>query len=248
MRSFTLITALLLYSNSWISVSGSESQTVEVQPGEEVTLLCSNISKHATQTDWFRVVNRTKPRCISSLYRSDDEASYCDGFQNGFEMSSNTSTVFLKIKRVDLSDSGLYFCGFYINTHTVITSVTYLNVQGNCESEDEVNCETKNDPDGTTNLMTVILCGLTVFLNTVIIGLFVKIRKLKTAVTENPQPKRKKVNTFLLLNDSKHSALQNLASDDLNYAALSFLEKPKRVRKPASESVLEPNVVYAATR
>ncbi|XP_026208404.1 uncharacterized protein LOC113157258 [Anabas testudineus] len=218
MRSFTLITALLLYSNSWISVSGSESQTVEVQPGEEVTLLCSNISKHATQTDWFRVVNRTKPRCISSLYRSDDEASYCDGFQNGFEMSSNTSTVFLKIKRVDLSDSGLYFCGFYINTHTVITSVTYLNVQ--------------DDPDGTTNLMTVILCGLTVFLNTVIIGLFVKIRKLKTAVTENPQPKRKK----------------NLASDDLNYAALSFLEKPKRVRKPASESVLEPNVVYAATR
>uniref|UniRef100_A0A3Q1JBI0 Ig-like domain-containing protein n=1 Tax=Anabas testudineus TaxID=64144 RepID=A0A3Q1JBI0_ANATE len=215
MRSFTLITALLLYS--WISVSGSESQTVEVQPGEEVTLLCSNISKHATQTDWFRVVNRTKPRCISSLYRSDDEASYCDGFQNGFEMSSNTSTVFLKIKRVDLSDSGLYFCGFYINTHTVITSVTYLNVQ--------------DDPDGTTNLMTVILCGLTVFLNTVIIGLFVKIRKLKTVCS-----------------DSKHSALQNLASDDLNYAALSFLEKPKRVRKPASESVLEPNVVYAATR
>uniref|UniRef100_A0A3Q1K6F9 Ig-like domain-containing protein n=1 Tax=Anabas testudineus TaxID=64144 RepID=A0A3Q1K6F9_ANATE len=202
MRSFTLITALLLYSNSWISVSGSESQTVEVQPGEEVTLLCSNISKHPSSTHWFRVVYRTKPRCISSMYGSDGEASYCDGFQNGFEMSSNTSTVFLKIKPVDLSDSGLYFCGFYINTHTVITSATYLNVQ--------------DDPDGTTNLMTVILCGLTVFLTTVIIGLFVKIRKLKT--------------------------------DDLNYAALSFLEKPKRVRKPASESVLEPNVVYAATR
>uniref|UniRef100_A0A7N6B462 Ig-like domain-containing protein n=1 Tax=Anabas testudineus TaxID=64144 RepID=A0A7N6B462_ANATE len=244
MRSFNLITALLLYSNSWISVSGSESQTVEVQPGEEVTLLCSNISKHATQTEWFRVVQRTKPRCISSMYRSDGEASYCDEFQNGFEMSSNTSTVFLKIKRVDLSDSGLYFCGFYINTHTVITSATYLNVQGNGESEDEV----IYDPDGTTNLMTVILCGLTVFLTIVIIGLFVKIRKLKTAVTENPQPKRKKVNTFLLFNDSKHSVLQNLASDDLNYAALSFLEKPKRVRKPASESVLESNVVYAATR
>uniref|UniRef100_A0A7N6AZB1 Ig-like domain-containing protein n=1 Tax=Anabas testudineus TaxID=64144 RepID=A0A7N6AZB1_ANATE len=214
MRSFTLITIF----SGWISVSGSESQTVEVQPGEEVTLLCSNISKHPSSTHWFRVVYRTKPRCISSMYGSDGEASYCDGFQNGFEMSSNTSTVFLKIKPVDLSDSGLYFCGFYINTHTVITSATYLNVQ--------------DDPDGTTNLMTVILCGLTVFLTTVIIGLFVKIRKLKTAVTENPQPKRK----------------QNLASDDLNYAALSFLEKPKRVRKPASESVLEPNVVYAATR
>uniref|UniRef100_A0A7N6BF79 Ig-like domain-containing protein n=1 Tax=Anabas testudineus TaxID=64144 RepID=A0A7N6BF79_ANATE len=190
------------------------SQTVEVQPGEEVTLLCSNISKHATQTEWFRVVQRTKPRCISSMYRSDGEASYCDEFQNGFEMSSNTSTVFLKIKRVDLSDSGLYFCGFYINTHTVITSATYLNVQ--------------DDPDGTTNLMTVILCGLTVFLTIVIIGLFVKIRKLKT--------------------EHYQFCWHNLASDDLNYAALSFLEKPKRVRKPASESVLESNVVYAATR
>uniref|UniRef100_A0A3Q1J6Z5 Ig-like domain-containing protein n=1 Tax=Anabas testudineus TaxID=64144 RepID=A0A3Q1J6Z5_ANATE len=230
MRSFTLITALLLYS--WISVSGSESQTVEVQPGEEVTLLCSNISKHATQTEWFRVVQRTKPRCISSLYRADYNSSYCDGFQNGFEMSSNTSTVFLKIKRVDLSDSGLYFCGFYINTHTVITSATYLNVQGKIIVMSNIFLELfhkvlsqkyeNNDPDGTTNLMTVILCGLTVFLTTVIIGLFVKIRKLKTGT--------------------------NLASDDLNYAALSFLEKPKRVRKPASESVLEPNVVCAATR
>uniref|UniRef100_A0A7N6B605 Ig-like domain-containing protein n=1 Tax=Anabas testudineus TaxID=64144 RepID=A0A7N6B605_ANATE len=209
MRSFNLITALLLYSNSWISVSGSESQTVEVQPGEEVTLLCSNISKHATQTEWFRVVQRTKPRCISSMYRSDGEASYCDEFQNGFEMSSNTSTVFLKIKRVDLSDSGLYFCGFYINTHTVITSATYLNVQ--------------DDPDGTTNLMTFTKPQfyLHVYLHYV---------------------------CSVVCSDSKHSVLQNLASDDLNYAALSFLEKPKRVRKPASESVLESNVVYAATR
>ena len=123
--------ACLRFVSGWISVSGSESHTAEHQPGDEVTLLCSNLSTSPTQTDWFRVVNRTKPRCISSMYGSDGDVSFCDGFQNGkFEMSANFSTVSLKIKRVDSSDSGLYFCGFYVNTHTVISTATYLNVQG----------------------------------------------------------------------------------------------------------------------
>ena len=122
---------LSLCVSGWISVSVSESQTVEVQPGEEVTLQCSNISKSPTQTDWFRVVNGTKASCIASMYGSEDKASLCDGFQNTkFEMSSNISTVFLKITKVDLSDSGLYFCGFYIGTNTVIADVTKLHVQG----------------------------------------------------------------------------------------------------------------------
>ncbi|KAI3376599.1 hypothetical protein L3Q82_017034, partial [Scortum barcoo] len=145
--------------------SVSEIQTVEVQSGGEVTLLCSNISTYQTQTDWFRVVNRTKPRCISSMFDSGGEASPCHGFNNGFEMSSNTSTVFLKIKQVKLSDSGLYFCGFYIDRNTVIGDATHLNVQG--------------ELDGTKNLVTVILGGLTVFFSIAVTVLTVKIRKLQ---------------------------------------------------------------------
>ncbi|XP_044039081.1 uncharacterized protein LOC122869816 isoform X2 [Siniperca chuatsi] len=227
MRSFTLITAFLLCSLI------SESQTVEVQPGEDVTLLCSNISKHPTQTEWFRMLNRTKPSCISSMYESGSEALFCDGYQEGkFEMSANVTTVFLKIKRVDLSDSGLYFCGFYRNTHTVIASATYLNVQGNGESDDEVDFKTEKEPDGMKNLLSVILGGLAVFLTIIVIVLAVKIRKLQTAVNEELQQERNK----------------NLGSDDLNYAALSFQAKAKRHRRPAPERELEPNVVYAATR
>ncbi|XP_045920871.1 uncharacterized protein LOC123980502 [Micropterus dolomieu] len=233
MKSFTLITALLLCSLSWISDSVSESQTVEVQSGEEVTLLCSNISRTPTQTDWFRLINRTKPSCISSMFTSDRNASFCHGFQNGrFEMSSNVSTVFLKIKKVDLSDSGLYFCGFYVKTHTVIACATHLNVPGIGDSDDEVDFKTKKELDGITNLMSLILVGLTVFLTIVVIVLAVKIRKLQTAENEELQPEENK----------------NLGSDDLNYAALSFQAKLNKPRRPASQRELEPNVVYAATR
>uniref|UniRef100_A0A4W6DP14 Ig-like domain-containing protein n=1 Tax=Lates calcarifer TaxID=8187 RepID=A0A4W6DP14_LATCA len=103
---------------------------VEVQPGEEITLLCPNISKQESVTEWFRLISKTKISCVSSMYKSNDKASFCDGFQNRFEMSSNITTVFLQIKRVDFSDSGLYFCGFYINAHTVFANTVHLNVQG----------------------------------------------------------------------------------------------------------------------
>uniref|UniRef100_A0A3B4XZC3 Uncharacterized LOC111647014 n=1 Tax=Seriola lalandi dorsalis TaxID=1841481 RepID=A0A3B4XZC3_SERLL len=236
MRSFTVATASFLCCVSWISVSVSQSQTVEVQSGEDVILLISNISSHGTLTEWFRLFNRTTVSCIASMYRSDHEASFCDGFQNRFEMSSNLTNVFLKIKRVDVSDSGLYFCGFYIGKHTVITDTIHLNVQGNNESDYEEDSESiifiVEIPGGMTNLMSVVLGGLTVFLTIVVIVLAVKIRKLQKAVNEEPQTERNK----------------NLGSGDLNYAALSFQTKPKRNRRPASERELEPNVVYAATR
>ncbi|XP_038587617.1 uncharacterized protein LOC119912479 [Micropterus salmoides] len=211
----------------WISVS--ESQTVEVQRGQEVTLLCSNISRTPTQTDWFRLINRTKPSCISSMYWSESEASPCDGFQNGrFEMSSNVSTVFLKIKKVDLSDSGLYFCGFYMDKHTVIASATHLNVPGSGDSDDEVDLKTfeEKKPDGMRNLMSVILSGLAVFL-TIVVILAVKIRKLQTAVNDKPHPEGNK---------------------NLDSAALRFLPKTIRSRRPASEREVETHVIYAASR
>ncbi|XP_023252339.1 uncharacterized protein LOC111646966 [Seriola lalandi dorsalis] len=230
MRSFTVATASFLCCISWISVSVSQSQTVEVQSGEDVTLLCSNISRSPTQTDWFRLVNRTKASCISSMYESENEASFCDGFQNRFEMSSNISTVFLMIKRVDVSDSGLYFCGFYKGKHTVITGTIHLNVHGNNESDYEEDCNSEEIPGGMTNLMSVVLGGLTVFLTIVVIVLAVKLR---TAANEEPRPGRNK----------------NLGSEDLkSAAALRLLSKTMRNRRPASEREVETHVVYDATR
>uniref|UniRef100_A0A671XV05 Ig-like domain-containing protein n=1 Tax=Sparus aurata TaxID=8175 RepID=A0A671XV05_SPAAU len=216
MKSFTLMTSLLLCSLS------SESHTLEVRTGDEVTLLCSSLATSPTQREWFRVVNRTKPHCISSVYGSDSKVSFCDGFQNGkFEMSSNVSTVSLKIKQVDLSDTGLYFCGFYIKTHTVISTATYLNVQGKTGKSNST-ISIGEERDRMPNIMCLILGGLTVLLTIFIIALAVKIQKLQTGT--------------------------NMGSDDLNYAAVRFQAKPKRNRRPASEREMEPHVVYAATR
>ncbi|XP_050923470.1 uncharacterized protein LOC108890243 [Lates calcarifer] len=214
MRNFTLMSGLLLLSLSWISISVSEFHTVEVQPGEEVTLLCTNFTSSPTLIIWFRVVKLLKPSCISTIYTSSRPASFCDGFQNDrFEVTSNSSTVFLKIRKVDSSDSGLYFCGYHITSNPVIVGATYLEVQG-------------------VTKMSVILGGLTVFLALVIVGLIVKIKKLQKAHVGEKNPQQ----------------AENLGSDELNYATVTFRPKKSRNSGPASESELELNAIYSATR
>ncbi|XP_018550554.1 uncharacterized protein LOC108896017 isoform X2 [Lates calcarifer] len=198
---------------------------MNAQPGQEVTLQCSNISKHETTTSWFRLVNRTKASCISVMIRSNGSPSYCNEIKTGkFEMSTNISTVSLKISHVDVSDSGLYFCGFRIDGH-IIYSVIQLNVGGGDESHrQEKDRKSEAECDGITKLTSVILGGLTILLVMVIIGL-VACRKLQMAAKEEK-------------NSPRH---ENLGSDDLNYAAVTFCPKQRR-------GEVEPNVVYSATR
>ncbi|XP_017165798.1 T-cell surface glycoprotein CD8 beta chain-like [Poecilia reticulata] len=177
MGSFMQITAILLCSQSWIC----EFLTVEVHPGEDITLFCSNLSSSPTQTDWFRVIHGTKPSCISSMYGSESEPSYCHGFQSEkFNMSSNKTTVFLQIKQVDLMDSGLYFCGFYIKKHTIVGSATELIIKANEDSKDEEeDSDNKKAADQLTDLMPGILGALTVVLSVAVVVLAVKNRRLE---------------------------------------------------------------------
>ncbi|XP_038586980.1 uncharacterized protein LOC119912075 [Micropterus salmoides] len=217
MMNFTLVTALL-FTFSWISVSVSEFHTVEVQPGEEVTLMCSNFSSLPSHINWFRLNNRSNASCISTMMSSDANALFCDGFQNSkFNMTSNTTTLFLKIKQVDLSDSGLYFCGLISNGNSVIVSATYLKVQ-------------ENPHEKTTP--SVILGAVTVFLIIAVTGLAVKISKLQTAEKEEQNPQQS----------------ENLDSDDLKDAALTLYSTTIRNRRPASEREVETCVIYAASK
>ncbi|XP_036968632.1 uncharacterized protein LOC119027489 isoform X9 [Acanthopagrus latus] len=216
MKSFTLIAALTLCSFSWISASVSQSQTVEAQPGEGVTLWCNNTYNNGAVIFWFRLVDRTEVSCVSVMIHSK-EAKYCEGFQNGkFEMRISNNTVSLKMHFVVKSDAGLYFCGFY--TSGIITfSVTRLNVKGyfypyffslkgGNEPPGDEDSGDKRESGGIAMLTSVIVGALTFVLVLVIIGLVVKVRKLQTAATEENNPQQ----------------CENLLSDQLKDAAVRF--------------------------
>uniref|UniRef100_A0A3B4V441 Ig-like domain-containing protein n=1 Tax=Seriola dumerili TaxID=41447 RepID=A0A3B4V441_SERDU len=155
-----LVTALL-FTCSWISVSVSEFHTVEVQSGEEVTLMCTNFTSSISHIVWFRLDNGPNATCICSMSSYNANVTLYDGFQNGkFNMTSNMTTLFLQIKQVDSSDSGLYFCGSNWNYRSIIVSATYLKVQG--------------------KIVDALSVALVIFLIIVVIVLGLKIRKLHT--------------------------------------------------------------------
>uniref|UniRef100_A0A3B4GPP9 Ig-like domain-containing protein n=1 Tax=Pundamilia nyererei TaxID=303518 RepID=A0A3B4GPP9_9CICH len=115
----------------WISVLAFKFHSVEVQPDEEVTLQCSNLSSYPVHLFWFRSTNRPNASRISSMVSPESNVTFYEGFQNGkFNMASNTSVLFLEIKQVDLSDSGLYVCGLPSSEKSIVYGATNLKVQG----------------------------------------------------------------------------------------------------------------------
>ncbi|XP_047441710.1 uncharacterized protein LOC125008452 [Mugil cephalus] len=182
--NFTLITAFSLCSLCWFSVSGSEFQNMTVQLGQDVTLTCSNVDQYDTVIYWYRVVDRTSVALIDSVFPSTKVATKSDRLQNGkYEIISDNSSVLLKIKSLDLSDSGLYVCG-KIRKQDLLLSGTYLKIDGTDESDGNMDnkckpCLCSKESDEMVKLVSVALDGLTVVLVMVIIGLVVQNLKLK---------------------------------------------------------------------
>lgn len=186
--SITFETVLLLCSLSWIHLS--VAHTVEVQSGEDVTLFCSNFSTNPSQSIWFRLINRSQPHCIANIFSSDEPASFCSGAEGDkFEVTSNISTIFLKIKNVTESDSGLYFCGYKNYKYPVIVNSTYLKTQAK--------------PAATTSLTTMILSGLTLILTKITIFLVIKLRN--QTEMEFMRSKEEQCGLFIQKNQTKRS-------------------------------------------
>uniref|UniRef100_A0A3P8Z435 Ig-like domain-containing protein n=1 Tax=Esox lucius TaxID=8010 RepID=A0A3P8Z435_ESOLU len=100
-----------------------------VYQGESVTLLCSNISTVVGHVAWFKQVDRSEPVCISTMYSS--HSSTVDYYLENrhFKMFSNNTTIFLNITKVEIADSGLYFCGLLPHKYMVFVNATFLMVQ-----------------------------------------------------------------------------------------------------------------------
>ncbi|CAI5672362.1 unnamed protein product [Oreochromis niloticus] len=222
-----VITALALSCFCWIAVSGSEFQTSEVQADETVTLQCTKIYTYDVLTFWFRLVNGTTANSIAVKPISTD-VKYNAELQTGkFEMTQNTSDVFLKIKQVDVSDSGLYFCGF-VSEGRLNLSVMQLKVGGIDEPQDDMDCISKQAHE-VAKLTSVTLGVLSVFLLMLITGLAVQ--HGKTAKEhENTNPEQ----------------FENLDPGTLKDPALQSIVK--RRGRPAAQKQPETHVIYTTNR
>uniref|UniRef100_A0A4W6BPN7 Immunoglobulin V-set domain-containing protein n=1 Tax=Lates calcarifer TaxID=8187 RepID=A0A4W6BPN7_LATCA len=106
----------------------SESQTVKAQSGQESNC-CAKDNQRSSCDVLAQSGQQDQYELYLSYVRSDSKAEYCDGYEAGnFQMRSNSSTVYLKIKQVNVSDSGQYFCGFYTNGRVTFTESQYLNL------------------------------------------------------------------------------------------------------------------------
>uniref|UniRef100_M4AAL9 Immunoglobulin domain-containing protein n=1 Tax=Xiphophorus maculatus TaxID=8083 RepID=M4AAL9_XIPMA len=163
MGNFSLMLALLC----WVALSASLFQTVTVRPDEGVTLRCANLSRIAGHIFWFKLNDGPDVSRISSMSTSEAVPSLHGEFQRGkFTMRSNVTNIFLDIKQVEVTDSGLYFCGFYAEDFPGVFAATYLHV--------EVSLLHQIEEPG--NLLNWTLGGVVIFLAMVIINLVVKIR------------------------------------------------------------------------
>uniref|UniRef100_A0A8C6UX70 Ig-like domain-containing protein n=1 Tax=Neogobius melanostomus TaxID=47308 RepID=A0A8C6UX70_9GOBI len=170
MTTLTLTALLLCSISTCCCVWGLESSTVEVQSGQSATLLCSNFTSGSTAISWYRAVRRATLSRISVIYSSFEPASYTDGLEDGrFNVTSNSSHIFLTISPVNSSDTGFYFCGYESSMGLILKDSTYLDVH-------EV------DTEGIyRRLLVPVLAGSVVVLILLIIGLAVKNKALQKA-------------------------------------------------------------------
>uniref|UniRef100_A0A3B3WM72 Ig-like domain-containing protein n=1 Tax=Poecilia mexicana TaxID=48701 RepID=A0A3B3WM72_9TELE len=110
--------------------------TVSVRPAEDVTLMCSNFSEVLSHISWFKMNSSPNVSRISSMLGAESNVSLFDGFHfSKYNMTSNITNLFLTIREVNISDSGLYFCGPYVGAAvgTAVPGVftaTHLQVEG----------------------------------------------------------------------------------------------------------------------
>ncbi len=117
------------------AVKASQIENLSAQPGENVTIWCQHNTNVGKNIHWFKQTKNSVPIAIVYMmvtYQLEElKATYLNDFQQDrLLMSLNTANTSLKMLNVDVSDSGLYFCG-WVSWVMIFGDGTQLDIKGN---------------------------------------------------------------------------------------------------------------------
>nr|AAI63760.1 Nitr11b protein [Danio rerio] len=229
-------------------VKSSQIVNISAQPGENVTIWCKHTSNTGKNIHWFKQTHGAVPLNIvykMISYKFEElHLKYLNDFQpDRFVMSLNTENTSLSILNVEISDSALYFCGWYswkilfgdgalldikVKSDASLKNETVTNTVTNTNTDLKGPISTKDCSGNTFYTLTFILGGIIVILLTVTLTLFIiKIRKI-----------HKK-------DENQHATQHHEEAHSSVYAALRFSkQKTRRAARHNKDS----EVIYSATR
>uniref|UniRef100_A0A8C1J6W1 Ig-like domain-containing protein n=1 Tax=Cyprinus carpio TaxID=7962 RepID=A0A8C1J6W1_CYPCA len=108
---------------------------LSAQAGKNITIWCQHTSESGINIHWFKQTNNSVPIAIVYMMISYQLKEIHKHYLNGFQqdrilMSLNIKNTSLRILNVDVSDSGLYFCGWDSWVMT-FGDGTNLDIKGN---------------------------------------------------------------------------------------------------------------------
>ncbi|XP_058638591.1 novel immune-type receptor 7b isoform X2 [Onychostoma macrolepis] len=158
-----------------------------VKRGTNVSLLCSNILKEPSYIAWFKHTNDSLPLCIATQYVGEKpvDSIYLNGFKkNHAEMSVNKTFSSLRIVNVDVSDSGIFYCGSFLTNHMMFHNKTELVV---VNETSQSKGDTTNAARGVTEeterschiyyTLTLIMSGLVLLSTVFAIVVFIRFKE-----------------------------------------------------------------------
>lgn len=116
-------------------VKSSQTANMSARPGDNVTIWCQHTAGPAEYIHWFKQTNSDVPIIIVYVMITHQlkelQIKYLNGFQpDRLVMSLNTENTSLRILNVDISDSGLYYCG-WDSWGITFGNGTHLDIKGN---------------------------------------------------------------------------------------------------------------------
>jgi len=99
-----------------LTVTASQTTNISAHPGDNITLWCQHTLQIGEYMHWFKQTNSDVPLSIVHMwlpYNIEAVPTYLNDFKpDRLVMSLNSKNSSLSILNVDISDSGLYYCGW----------------------------------------------------------------------------------------------------------------------------------------